>query len=78
VRCPRYADGLRELPGIGEYTAGAVASIAFQAREPVVDGNVRACCHRPARCAALVSAGAVRRPRMNWFPKTDPAISTRR
>ena len=31
---------LRALPGIGEYTAGAVASIAFGLPEPAVDGNV--------------------------------------
>jgi len=37
---PDTADGLRELPGIGRYTAGAVASIAFDRPEPVVDGNV--------------------------------------
>lgn len=32
---------LRELPGIGDYTAGAVASIAFGRREPAVDGNAK-------------------------------------
>jgi A/G-specific adenine glycosylase len=32
---------LRELPGVGEYTAGAVASIAFGVAVPAVDGNVR-------------------------------------
>ncbi len=31
---------LMELPGIGSYTAGAVASIAYGRREPAVDGNV--------------------------------------
>ncbi len=31
---------LRELPGVGSYTAGAIASIAFGVREPAVDGNV--------------------------------------
>ena len=31
---------LRTLPGIGPYTAGAVASIAFHRPEPVVDANV--------------------------------------
>jgi len=30
----------RSLPGIGPYTAGAVASIAFGVRAPLVDGNV--------------------------------------
>ena len=37
---PDTAESLRELPGIGRYTAGAVASIAFDRPEPVVDGNV--------------------------------------
>lgn len=40
-RIPDTAEALRELPGIGEYTAGAVASIAFGRREPAVDGNTR-------------------------------------
>lgn len=39
-RLPDTAEGLRELPGIGPYTAGAVASIAFGRAEPVLDGNV--------------------------------------
>jgi A/G-specific adenine glycosylase len=38
---PRTAAGLRELPGIGRYTAGAIASIAFGAREPIVEANSR-------------------------------------
>jgi A/G-specific adenine glycosylase len=38
---PGTRDGLRELPGVGDYTAGAVASIAFGEVVPAVDGNVR-------------------------------------
>lgn len=38
---PESAEGLRALPGVGEYTAGAVASIAFGQVTPAVDGNVR-------------------------------------
>lgn len=38
---PGDYDTLRELPGIGEYTAGAIASIAFDAPRPAIDGNVR-------------------------------------
>ena len=38
---PRTSDELRSLPGVGEYTAGAVASIAFDEVTPAVDGNVR-------------------------------------
>ena len=37
---PRDPAALRELPGVGRYTAGALASIAFDAPEPVLDGNV--------------------------------------
>ena len=37
---PKTAERLRELKGIGRYTAGAVASIAFDQEEPLVDGNV--------------------------------------
>ena len=37
---PPDAALLRSLPGIGDYTAGAVASIAFGLPEPAVDGNV--------------------------------------
>ena len=37
---PETSGGWRELPGIGEYTAAAVASIAFGEAAPVLDGNV--------------------------------------
>ncbi len=38
---PNDVDELIKLPGIGRYTAGAVASLAFGLDEPVVDGNVK-------------------------------------
>jgi A/G-specific adenine glycosylase len=37
---PRNADEWRELPGIGRYTAAAIASIAFGEPVAVLDGNV--------------------------------------
>lgn len=37
---PHTAEGLRALPGVGAYTAAAVASIAFGEAVAVVDGNV--------------------------------------
>lgn len=37
---PDSYSALRALPGIGAYTAGAIASIAFGLPEPAVDGNV--------------------------------------
>src|SRR5215471_15361406 len=38
---PRKAAQLVDLPGVGRYTASAVASIAFDEPVPVVDGNVQ-------------------------------------
>jgi A/G-specific adenine glycosylase len=40
-RLPDSYSTLRELPGIGEYTAGAIASISYNQTHPAVDGNVR-------------------------------------
>src|SRR6185436_5567502 len=37
---PSTVEELLELPGIGRYTAGAIASLAFETRAPIVDGNV--------------------------------------
>jgi A/G-specific adenine glycosylase len=40
-RLPADLDALRALPGVGRYTAGAIASIVFGRPAPIVDGNVR-------------------------------------
>jgi A/G-specific adenine glycosylase len=40
-RLPDDVEALAELPGIGRYTAGAIASTAFGLAAPVLDGNVR-------------------------------------
>ena len=37
---PRTWEQVRSLPGIGDYTAGAICSIAFDQPTPAVDGNV--------------------------------------
>ena len=37
---PGEYEAIRALPGIGDYTAGAVSSICFDKKEPAVDGNV--------------------------------------
>ncbi|WP_158542445.1 A/G-specific adenine glycosylase [Lujinxingia litoralis] len=39
-RIPSTVKGLRELPGVGPYTAGAIASIAYGRPAAIVDGNV--------------------------------------
>ncbi len=38
---PATVEGLCELPGIGRSTAGAIVSIAFRQRAPILDGNVK-------------------------------------
>jgi A/G-specific adenine glycosylase len=40
VKLPSEPGSLRALPGIGAYTAGAVASFAYEVRAPLVDTNV--------------------------------------
>ena len=79
---PDQADALRELKGIGRYTAGALASIAFDREEPVVDGNV---IRVLARLVGIrEDVGESKRNRSasgawpaNWSPVPVPAISTR-
>ena len=39
-RVPSQVSDLLTLPGVGRYTAGAIASIVFEQAEPIVDGNV--------------------------------------
>lgn len=40
-RIPDTPDAIKTLPGIGDYSAGAILSIAYGKRLPAVDGNVR-------------------------------------
>ena len=49
---------LRALPGIGEYTAGAIASISFGLPVPAVDGNVLRVCARVLDDATPIDSAA--------------------
>lgn len=51
---------LKKLPGIGEYTAGAIASIAFGKPEPAVDGNVLRVCTRILGCRENIALPATK------------------
>jgi A/G-specific adenine glycosylase len=57
---PRTAEGLRALPGVGAYTAAAVASIAFGEPVAVVDGNVERVLARVAGWSAAETGFATR------------------
>ena len=58
---PRRAAELRAVPGIGPYTAGAIASIAFGERTPLVDGNVARVLARVYALGADVKSSAGQR-----------------
>ena len=72
-RFPDTEAGLRALPGVGAYTAAAIAAIAFGRRAAVVDGNVE-------RVAARILADATPKPRLTvlaraWMEQHAPAAS---
>jgi A/G-specific adenine glycosylase len=57
---PREFAGLRALPGIGDYTAAAIASIAFGLPHAVLDGNVLRVVARVENDAADIDAARTR------------------
>jgi len=63
-------DGWRALPGIGDYTAAAIASIAHGAPTPVVDGNVERVVSR--YLAKDVSKREARDAMAGWIPHDEP------
>lgn len=56
-KLPSTVDELLTLPGIGRYTAGAIASIAFRRDAPVLDGNVVRVLCRFLRITSAPKAG---------------------
>ncbi|MBI4728280.1 MAG: A/G-specific adenine glycosylase [Acidobacteria bacterium] len=67
---PHDPSKLKRLPGVGDYTASAVACFAFDQQVPVVDTNVRRVLARAALgkdAAAVAPAGAVRLA-TKWLP----------
>jgi len=70
---PRASAQLRKLPGIGPYTAAAVASIAFGEVVPVLDGNVeRLLCRRLALAEDAKKSGVRRRLEASAAKLLDP------
>ena len=66
---PASYDALAALPGIGPYTAGAIASIAFGIAVPAVDGNVQRVLSRLYENRAEISTPAAKR----WAQDTAAA-----
>ncbi len=60
-RLPKEAKALRALPGIGDYTAGAIASIAYHQTEPAEDGNVLRVIMRLTACSDDILQPATRK-----------------
>ena len=60
-RLPDTVEELRALPGIGDYTAGAIASIAYGRRAPAVDGNLNRVMARVLREGREVHTSAARK-----------------
>jgi A/G-specific adenine glycosylase len=60
-RIPESLEALRRLPGVGPYTAGAVASFAFEQAVPAVDTNVARVIRRAFHPAARTGARAQRK-----------------
>ena len=58
---PADYDALRALPGIGDYTAGAIASISFGLAVPAVDGNVLRVFSRLYNDPGVITEPAVKR-----------------
>ncbi len=57
---PKEYEAIRALPGIGDYTAAAIASIAFGLPHVVVDGNVLRVVARVENDAAEIGSGRTR------------------
>ncbi len=77
---PRNYDEIRALPGIGDYTAGAVASIAFGQRKAAVDGNVLRVLSRLRADEEPIDLDGckkrVRRELEEIYPEEDPGSFT--
>ncbi|MBR5969354.1 MAG: A/G-specific adenine glycosylase [Lachnospiraceae bacterium] len=80
-RMPEEVSALKRLPGIGDYTAGAIASIAFGKRAAAVDGNVlrvtARLCADASDIAKEETKRAVReRIEASFLPKEDAACGS--
>lgn len=75
---PQTYDGIRALPGIGDYTAAAIASIAFGLPHAVLDGNVLRVVARFANDASDIAAPRTRQRfrgvAQSWLDPRQPGV----
>ena len=75
---PRSVVGLLSLPGIGRYTAGAVASFAWNLPAPLVDGNVARVFARLFACNDPIDKPAMQQQLWAWaeslLSRTEPRL----
>ena len=75
---PREYEQIRELPGVGPYTAAAVASIAFGLPHAVVDGNVlrivARLCGDPADIRSSKTLARFQHIADEWLDRRDPGL----
>ncbi len=73
---PREYDAIRALPGVGDYTAAAIASIAFDLPHAVLDGNVLRVVARvendPAGIGSARTRERFRAIAQGWLDARDP------
>ena len=69
---PASFDALRSLPGIGEYTAGSVGSIAFHLPVPCVDGNVLRVVTRLTADESDIGTAAAKKRLTEWVREIIP------
>ncbi|WP_240986096.1 A/G-specific adenine glycosylase [Acididesulfobacillus acetoxydans] len=75
-KIPSDYETLLQIPGVGEYTAGAIASIAFGQKVPALDGNVRRVMARllawPEPAAKASASRRFREQLRAWQPAACP------
>lgn len=69
---PNTAEEVHNLPGIGPYTAGAILSIAFGRKQPLVDGNVIRVFSRLFAYAENIESASARKHYWNLAEKLVP------
>lgn len=72
-KLPADWDAIYQLPGMGRYTAGAITSIAFSLKKPVLDGNVIRVLSRLTNLQEPVNRSSAQKKLWQWAEVLVPA-----